>query len=97
MDSPHSSLYAVCLHIPVHHRIDGHVHQHRLHAQRGAGGKADQREAHVADRRIGHQSLDIALADGGKVQMPLTKTFFSQAFGVVADRFGVPWMVVAPE
>ena len=38
-----------------------------------------------------------ALADGGKVQMPLTKTFFSQAFGVVADRFGVPWMVVAPE
>ena len=38
-----------------------------------------------------------ALADGGKVQMPLTKTFFSQAFGMVADRFGVPWMVVAPE
>ncbi|WP_422844625.1 VOC family protein [Acidovorax sp. M2(2025)] len=38
-----------------------------------------------------------ALAEGGKVQMPLTKTFFSQAFGMVADRFGVPWMVVAPE
>lgn len=38
-----------------------------------------------------------ALADGGKVQMPLSKTFFSQAFGMVADRFGVPWMVVAPE
>ena len=38
-----------------------------------------------------------ALADGGKVQMPLTRTFFSQAFGMVADRFGVPWMVVAPE
>ncbi len=38
-----------------------------------------------------------ALADGGKVQMPLTKTFFSQAFGMVADRFGVPWLVVAPE
>ena len=38
-----------------------------------------------------------ALADGGKVQIPLTKTFFSQAFGMVADRFGVPWMVVAPE
>ena len=37
------------------------------------------------------------LADGGTVQMPLTKTFFSQAFGMVADRFGVPWMVVAPE
>ena len=38
-----------------------------------------------------------ALADGGKVQMPLTRTFFSQAFGMVADRFGVPWMVVGPE
>ena len=38
-----------------------------------------------------------ALADGGKVQMPLAKTFFSSRFGMVADRFGVSWMVyVAP-
>lgn len=38
-----------------------------------------------------------ALADGGQVQMPLGKTFFSSAFGMVADRFGVSWMVyVAP-
>ncbi|MFN3438273.1 MAG: VOC family protein [Acidovorax sp.] len=43
------------------------------------------------------QRLFNALADGGQVQMPLTKTFFSQAFGMVADRFGVPWLVVAPE
>lgn len=43
------------------------------------------------------QRLFNALADGGQVQMPLAKTFFSQAFGMVADRFGVPWMVVAPE
>lgn len=35
-----------------------------------------------------------ALADGGEVQMPLMKTFFSPKFGMVADRFGVPWMVV---
>jgi len=34
-----------------------------------------------------------ALADGGEVQMPLTKTFFSPSFGIVADRFGVSWMV----
>jgi PhnB protein len=33
------------------------------------------------------------LADGGVVQMPLGKTFFSPAFGMVADRFGVGWMV----
>jgi PhnB protein len=39
------------------------------------------------------ERLFSALADGGQVQMPLTKTFFSPAFGVVADRFGVCWMI----
>ena len=34
-----------------------------------------------------------ALADGGDVQMPLTKTYWSPCFGMVADRFGVGWMV----
>ena len=34
------------------------------------------------------------LSDGGQVQMPLGKTFFSPAFGMVADKFGVSWMVV---
>ena len=41
--------------------------------------------------------LFAALADGGQVQMPLAKTFWSPCFGMVADRFGVSWMVgVAP-
>ncbi|MGO8701808.1 MAG: VOC family protein [Limisphaerales bacterium] len=35
-----------------------------------------------------------ALAEGGQVQMPLAKTFFSPRFGMVADRFGVSWMVL---
>lgn len=35
-----------------------------------------------------------ALADGGKAQMPLTKTFFSPCFGTVADKFGLNWMIV---
>ncbi|WP_038210461.1 VOC family protein [Xenophilus azovorans] len=35
-----------------------------------------------------------ALADGGQVQQPLVKTFFSSAFGMVADRFGMNWMVI---
>jgi PhnB protein len=35
------------------------------------------------------------LSDGGQVQMPLGKTFFSPRFGMVADRFGVSWMVIA--
>jgi PhnB protein len=37
-----------------------------------------------------------ALADGGQVQMPLGKTFFAPRFGMVADRFGVAWMVIVP-
>ena len=35
-----------------------------------------------------------ALADGGRVEMPLAKTFFSALFGMVVDRFGVFWMVL---
>jgi PhnB protein len=39
-----------------------------------------------------------ALANGGQVQMALAKTFFSARFGMVADRFGVAWMIlVTPE
>ncbi len=34
-----------------------------------------------------------ALGDGGQVQMPLAKTFFTSKFGMVTDRFGVLWMV----
>jgi PhnB protein len=37
--------------------------------------------------------LFAALAEGGQVQMALSKTFFSPRFGMVADRFGVSWMV----
>ncbi|MGH8857840.1 MAG: VOC family protein [Polaromonas sp.] len=35
-----------------------------------------------------------ALSDGGQVQMPLAKTFYASSFGMVADRFGVSWMVI---
>lgn len=37
-----------------------------------------------------------ALSDGGKVEMPLGKTFFAEQFGGVTDRFGVSWMVIVP-
>jgi PhnB protein len=43
------------------------------------------------------ERLFASLADGGKVQMPLSKTFFSSRFGMVADRFGVNWMVIVPQ
>lgn len=38
-----------------------------------------------------------ALAEGGQVRMPLGRTFFSPCFGMVADRFGVGWMVIVPQ
>jgi PhnB protein len=39
------------------------------------------------------EKLFAVLAEGGQVRMPLTKTFFSPRFGMVADRFGVAWMI----
>jgi PhnB protein len=40
-----------------------------------------------------------ALGQGGNVSMPLTKTFWTSSFGMLTDKFGVPWMVsvVAPK
>jgi PhnB protein len=35
-----------------------------------------------------------ALSEGGQVQVPLTKTFFSSRFGMLTDRFGLGWMVM---
>ncbi len=47
----------------------------------------------VADEADADRLLS-SLADGGQVQMPLAKTFFSPRFGMVADRFGVSWMII---
>jgi PhnB protein len=40
-----------------------------------------------ADRIFG------ALSDGGKVIMPIEKTFWAERFGMLNDRYGTPWMV----
>jgi PhnB protein len=40
------------------------------------------------------ERLFAALGEGGQVQMPMSKTFFAPRFGMVADRFGVSWMVI---
>ena len=37
-----------------------------------------------------------ALSTGGKVRMPMEKTFFATRFGMVLDQFGIPWMVNCP-
>ena len=40
------------------------------------------------------EKLFNALAQGGKVNMPMAETFFATRFGMVADKFGVGWMVL---
>jgi len=37
-----------------------------------------------------------ALSDGGKITMPIEKTFWAEAFGMLVDRFGTPWMISGP-
>ena len=49
----------------------------------------------VATEDEANKSFD-GLADGGKVDMPLTKTFWSPHYGMVTDRFGLGWMVMVP-
>ena len=46
----------------------------------------------MPDAAAAQRAFD-ALAAGGQVRMPLGKTFWSPCFGMVADRFGVGWMV----
>ncbi|HMO86793.1 MAG TPA: VOC family protein [Lacipirellulaceae bacterium] len=43
------------------------------------------------------ERMFAALSDGGQVQMPMMETFFATRFGMVADRFGVSWMVMCPK
>ncbi|MBQ4853904.1 VOC family protein [Rhodanobacter sp. B2A1Ga4] len=50
----------------------------------------------TADDDVAARRLFDALADGGQVQQPLMSTFFASSFGMLADRFGVAWMVLVP-
>ena len=58
----------------------------------------------VQRMRVSYDASDVAdanrvfdgLAEGGAINQPLIATFFSQAFGMCVDRFGTPWMIVAP-
>ncbi len=65
-----------------------------------AGGKTNFQGFSLAitvPKEADTDRLFNALADGGKVQMPLAKTFFSPRFGVVTDRFGISWMILAAQ
>ena len=41
------------------------------------------------------EKLFTAVGKGGQVLQPLTKTFFASKFGMVTDKFGIMWMVMA--
>lgn len=40
--------------------------------------------------------LFAALSDGGRIQIPLVKTFFAERYGIVIDRFGISWKIMVP-
>lgn len=71
----------------------------RLMASDGCDDKSTlhgfQLTLHVDSEAAAHKVFN-ALAEGGTVQMPLGKTFWSPCFGMVADKFNVVWMVMVP-
>jgi PhnB protein len=46
----------------------------------------------AADLASGEKYFN-ALAQGGRIDMPFQKTFWTEGFGMLVDKFGVPWMV----
>lgn len=48
-----------------------------------------------ADDTAQAEYMFAALADGGEVKQPLIETFFSPRFGMLVDRFGLGWIIVA--
>jgi PhnB protein len=60
----------------------------------GDGGpKAGFSVAYTAPDADACRRLVDALSAGGEVTLPVTETFFSPAFGMLKDRFGVAWMI----
>jgi PhnB protein len=76
------------------------VHGIRLMASDGCDDKSTLHGFQLAlnvDTVANAHKVFNALADGGNVQMPLGKTFWSPCFGMVADKFNVVWMVMVPD
>ena len=79
------------MHGSVHvgeHLIEGaDVPPDRYEEPKGFSLSLNARSAREAD------SLYEELAKGGRIVYPIAKTFWSERFGMVVDRFGIPWMI----
>jgi len=65
-----------------------------------AGGKPEFKGFSLSVNAASEAEADrmfAALGKGGKVTMPMAKTFFAPRFGMVSDKFGVGWMVIVPQ
>jgi PhnB protein len=77
-----------------------HVRGVSLMASDGCGEKSNFdgfRLALTVPKEADARTAFDALADGGSVQMPLTRTFWSPCYGMVTDRFGLGWMVMVAQ
>ena len=89
---------------PARHRRQDHARElpHRRHRgdgvrrpmQRGSRTSRVSRSRSTPRTRPRPNGCSLLSPKAGQVQMPLMKTFFSPRFGMVADRFGVGWMII---
>jgi PhnB protein len=93
---------------PMKDHVPADWHDKIIHARLVVGDKvlmgSDAPPTHYAAPQGMYVSISVAspseaerifnaLADNGKVSMPFQKTFWSSGFGMLVDRFGIPWMV----
>jgi len=73
------------------------IGQTELMADDGMGAKEAEFKGMTLAIEVGDDAeakrVFMALGEGGAVQMPLMKTFWTSSFGMLTDKFGVPWMV----
>ena len=77
-------------------RLHAQTHEQRRQHGKDVGLEEcnEKLQQHDAKDEADADRLFSALSSGGKVTLPLTKTFFSPRFGMLADKFGVNWMII---
>jgi PhnB protein len=96
---------------PMKDQVPAEWHKQVMHAQINIGGAVLFGADSPPDQYEKPQGISVALqiddptdaerkfkalSDGGNVTMPIQQTFWAQRFGMVTDKFGIPWMVNCP-